>query len=193
MERFSATADQKMHHLLNEVRLGDSTPSQLLRKMRTLASNKVPESVIKARWLALLPINTKRILKIFQASSLDEYAASADELLEVPPGPEIFATSAFNALHPSQPNVAAVQHSTDLASIKEALGTLIGFNKQLLDKVDAMVYNNHNRNFSSDRQRTRSTSRSQSPVPRGGLCFFHKKFGETAYKCKLPCNYKPPK
>ena len=144
------------------------------------ATSREIRKLAAARWLALLPTNTQRILKIFKASSLNEHAASADELLELPPGPAIFSTSAFNTLHSSQSNVAAVQHSTDMASIKEALGTLKGLNEQLIDKVDAIVSSNHNRNFDSVNAR----------ACHEGAMFFHKKFGETAYKCKQPCNYR---
>ena len=43
-----------------------------------LAGNLATESVIRARWLTLLPNHVKNILKIFRTESTDDLLVTAD-------------------------------------------------------------------------------------------------------------------
>ncbi|XP_025158061.1 uncharacterized protein LOC112589349 [Harpegnathos saltator] len=81
LSRFSDSADRQLLRLLTQLELGDRKPSQLLRQMRTLAGTRVPEDVIRVRWLDLLPISIQQILKVLKTHNLEELAAAADELL----------------------------------------------------------------------------------------------------------------
>ncbi|XP_076674435.1 uncharacterized protein LOC143372264 [Andrena cerasifolii] len=49
MNRFSDSPDRQLAKLLNELRLGDKKPSQLVRQMRTLAGNKASEDVLRVK------------------------------------------------------------------------------------------------------------------------------------------------
>lgn len=47
---------------------------------------------------------------------------------------------------------------------------------------------NEKRSRTRDRSQSKDRSRNAKTRPRGEICFFHKKFGEAATRCKSPCS-----
>ena len=131
MNRFSDSPDRQLAKLLNELRLGDKKPSQLLRQMRVLAGDKATEDVLRVKWLALLPANTQRFLKIFRTPQLNELAVAADELVEAPPAPNIMAAGTTSrALSPVRrilepPRTDGAASEADLSDVRRSLAQLI--------------------------------------------------------------------
>ncbi|XP_031782109.1 uncharacterized protein K02A2.6-like [Nasonia vitripennis] len=105
ISRLAASADQQLHQLLNEVQLGDRTPSQLLRYMRRLAGNAISDEALRIRWLDLLPSQASRMCRVLRTSTLDELATLADEL--VAPTPSVSAVS-----RPSSPASSGIVSGT---------------------------------------------------------------------------------
>ncbi|GFQ96066.1 hypothetical protein TNCT_579691 [Trichonephila clavata] len=63
--------------------LGDRWPSQLLQEIRTLASRKITEDVLKVLWLQRLPVAMLQILSICN-EDLTGLTKVADKIFEVP-------------------------------------------------------------------------------------------------------------
>ena len=76
--------DRQLQKMLSELQLDGRKPSQLYRHMKSVSGNLVTDSVIRARWLALLPNDVQNILKIFKIDALEELLVAADQLLETP-------------------------------------------------------------------------------------------------------------
>ncbi|KAK4887207.1 hypothetical protein RN001_003478 [Aquatica leii] len=61
--------------LIERFSLGDKSPSQLLREIKTLADNKVSDEVLKTLWLQRLPTNIQAILSASSDVTLENMAA----------------------------------------------------------------------------------------------------------------------
>ena len=115
-----------------------------------------------------------------------------DELMESPTG-SVLATS--SAIHPPPAEIAAVhRRDSDIIDIKSAVGTLIALNKELLDKLNSATTNRSTPGYEnrSNGRWTRSRSRSTSPSPRNGMCYYHNRYGAAAQRCTKPCNFHQP-
>ncbi|GFQ67404.1 transposon Ty3-G Gag-Pol polyprotein [Trichonephila clavata] len=66
-------------------------PSQLLQKLKTVATSDISENLIKTLWLEKLPESIKNIL-VVSDENLDRLAVMADKISDMTPRTEIFAT-----------------------------------------------------------------------------------------------------
>ncbi|KAJ8671991.1 hypothetical protein QAD02_003250 [Eretmocerus hayati] len=180
MNRFALSEDKQLHKLLTDIQLGSKKPSQLLRGIRALAGKKASEDVLRIKWLALLPANTQRFLKIFRGTDLDELASAADELLEV--GGDAFVMSTFYC----ERSPARSATNSEAGSIKSSLSQLISLTREVLVLLGSTANANSN---NTNNSRSRSRARSLSPAS-PCMCYYHKKFGADAQRCLLPCTLK---
>ena len=80
IKAFGKTEAQKDAELLNLNGLGDRKPTALLRHIRSL--NSKPETLLKAVFLAQLPLDARRILAASPKTDLDDLAEEADKIVE---------------------------------------------------------------------------------------------------------------
>lgn len=185
--RFTDPPDTQLNHLLNNLRLDDKKPSHLLRQMRSLAKGMVSEDTIRVKWLSLLPDNVQRMLKLTKNTPLDNQAAIADEIMDIPP-----STSTVFAVAPSsQPQVNP--QASDLTNLMErnvqASERVLDALAELNRGMKSLLQSNNRR--SSRSPHTRSSSRSPSRRP-SAICFYHSKHGLNARNCKPPCAFPSP-
>lgn len=64
IERFTDSEAKQFKRLLTEMELGECTPSQLFRKMKTLAGEKINEAALRTLWLQRLPVNVQLVLSV---------------------------------------------------------------------------------------------------------------------------------
>lgn len=154
---------RKLRKLIKEIELGDLKPSQLLKRMKDLAGNKISDDALKSLWMERLPETVRSIVTIVDGNSA-QMALQADKLMEVQ----------------NYPTISTVQQDSTLkAEIEE-----------LRNQIRYMRTNQHDRGRSSDRnqqQRNRSKSRTKVRFP---FCKFHYRFGDKARKCEEPCQFK---
>lgn len=194
LSRFSDSPDHQLLRLFTQLELGDRRPSQLLRRMRTLAGTRVTEDVIRVKWLDLLPVGIQRILKILKTHTLEELAAAADELHST--GPSVMSTglrepppscagcSLTRAAAPSpRPDIA-----TELAAIRGSLARMVNLQQEILHRLPARSPGGSSRSSS----RGRSRPRAQTPASRGnqGMCHYHRRWGADAHRCIPPCTFR---
>lgn len=176
IQRLSDSDSQRIQKLLAPLQMGDQAPSQLLRKMKTIAGDlKVTDDLLKSLWLSRLPSDTQRMLAtVSDDRTLNDLADTADRIHNVSPsGGQIAA-------------VAASEPSSDLEKILKKL-----------ENIDSRVrrieqQNSQNRGRSQRRSQTpaRSASRKREDVDGDKeLCWYHFKFGEKSTKCREPCNW----
>jgi len=169
---YEESSEQRVQRLFTNLELGDSTPSQLLRRMRDLSGTSgTPDKVLEVLWLGKLPAHVRAILTT-STGSLDNLAATADKIL----------------LHcqPSAPPVATVETSHSNSEILKQLAAVT----KRLNELDASL-NNRGRSRSRSRTRFNSyrTSRSNSRQRDTTHCYYHKRFGAEAKKCSQPCSF----
>lgn len=196
---------KQLQKLLSDMELGEQKPSQLLRRMRTLARNKVPDNTLRLMWMNLLPPHVRSVLvvsdTISKDTALDELAKLADKMLEQ--NHEISAVStARTALASRQDHDR--HDSMNFQSLVEEV------RKLHLEIAELKSYQNSSRHAHSP-QRSRyhyarrshrsrahspmspsrsregtSHSRSATPSP---YCFYHRRFGKNARRCTTPCSF----
>ncbi|GFT76020.1 uncharacterized protein TNCV_1255311 [Trichonephila clavipes] len=66
-------------------------PSQLLQKLKTVATSDISDNLIKTLWLEKLPESIKNIL-VVSDENLSKLAVMADKISDMTPRTEIFAT-----------------------------------------------------------------------------------------------------
>ncbi|PZC82925.1 hypothetical protein B5X24_HaOG209368 [Helicoverpa armigera] len=94
LEAYDKSDVKNFQKLISGLELGDQKPSQLLRKMRELASGMITEEGLKIEWLNHLPAQVRVVLSVNKESSLDTLAAMADKMVEYAESPSVAAVTA---------------------------------------------------------------------------------------------------
>ncbi|XP_049309837.1 uncharacterized protein LOC125777859 [Bactrocera dorsalis] len=168
---YSKSREAKILQLLDGECLGDRTPSQHLRHLRSLVPD-IDEEVLRARWLSHLPDQMRACLVAQRTAELQPLSEAADRLHDV--------------LQPSQGhNIAATSltttHDSNFTGVEQQLAHITRSLQKLL-----------NTHQTTGRKRFRSQrinrSRSVSPaMSTSNTCWYHKKFGNLAQKCTPDC------
>ncbi|XP_046472561.1 uncharacterized protein [Neodiprion pinetum] len=166
--RFSQSREAKILQLLDRESLGDRTPSAHLRHLRSLVPD-IDEEILKARWLSHLPENIRICLVAQNKLTLTELSETADRVHEqVNKGNNVSAVSSLEA------QIAALTRQ--------------------VEQLSNQGRRNQNKT-SKKKERSRSRSRSKSSTrglsPTSNICWYHKKFGNSAKKC-FPAGCKFP-
>ena len=170
IERFSDSLEKQLRTLLDGMDLGDKAPSVLLREMRTLAGANVTDNMLRTLWLQRLPTRIQELLTVLDDVSLDKLAACADKAHERGSGAG---------------NTIAVVNNTQLDPL-QTLQTQV----QELTKAVAAIGRSRGRPHN---RRARSQSRGRSASGnRSGICYYHRRYKEKAWKCLQPCTSEHP-
>lgn len=174
---YEESENKQLQKLLNEVELGDQRPSQLLRRMRDLARDKMPDETLRMLWMSHLPSSTRAVLAVSEESKLDSLAAMADRMSEQ-------MKEAGSVCSCSHANPAS---QLPTPSPNDRILNMI----EALTKEVAALKMDRSRSYhrGPQRGRFRSRSRSKSANRDTSICYFHRKFGKEAYRCRKPCNY----
>ncbi|UYV72105.1 hypothetical protein LAZ67_9001826 [Cordylochernes scorpioides] len=89
LELFRESEGLRIKKLISGIELGDIKPSQLLQKLRSLATPDISDNLIKTLWLDKLPISIKIIL-ITNDENISKLAIMADKINEINPSKEIY-------------------------------------------------------------------------------------------------------
>lgn len=189
--------DKKLKKLLEKQSLGDQKPSTVLRKLQELGQGN--ESLVRLRFLEILPENVRLVLGKFKNDDLNTLAESADDMMELMPGNIVNAVSHA----PTPPNT-----TEPLVSLVEKLSGHIEKQNQQMNELQKAI---HAIRFEEPRQenpgggrnfQNRSRSRSRTPGPsrgrgqprrfneNGSWCYYHFHYGKNAKACRAPCNWR---
>lgn len=175
LNTFKESENKRLQRLLTGVDLGDSKPSQLLQKMRNLATDGISDKVLKSLFLQKMPDSVRNIL-IVSDEEIEKLALMADRIVEMQPKQELY--SASNIVSPE---------ANALTELREQIAALD-------DKLQKLSVSRNSRSQSRNRSRY-SYDRSKSGSrynPTGKYCYFHFRFREKCFpdKCKAPCAWK---
>ena len=172
LKRTTASDEAKLKQLLSGVEIGDRTPSQLLRHMRSLVgTSKLDDSILQQLWLNHFPPNTKAILATTADQvSLETLADTADKIHEC------FHNSSVNHVTNEPPSTPKLDAT--LATLAQGISAL-----QLA--VDNLERSRNPRRRSRSRTFGRSSSRSQP----NWFCYYHRRFGDAARNCRPGCRH----
>ncbi|KAJ8721881.1 hypothetical protein PYW08_004283 [Mythimna loreyi] len=181
---------KQLQKLLSDMELGDQKPSQLLRRMRSLAHKKVPDNTLRLMWMNLLPAHVRSVLvvsdTISKETALEELAKLADKMMEQTT--EVSAVSI----------ATASQQTHESAGIQNIVDEIKKLHLEIAELKTSCRHNRHDRSRtpprrhygrSSHRAHSRPRSRSSTPAPPSTHCFYHRRFVKHARHCTTPCNY----
>lgn len=174
---YEESENKQLQKLLNEMELGDQRPSQLLRRMRDLARNKIPDDTLRMLWMSHLPSTTRAVLTVSEESTLDSLAAMADKMDEQTKEVNSICSCGHGSGKTAQPSTSS---DTRVIEMIESLTKEIAALK--MDRSRSQ----YRRPRFHDSQRSRSRSKSSQ---RSSVCYFHRKFGNQAYRCRSPCTF----
>lgn len=171
IESHSESEESRIRTLLQGVELGDSRPSHLLTRMRSLAGSSVGEPLLKSLWLARLPMTTRSIVGAL-SEDLSKLAAVADKIHDLSPSPQVNAATSS----------ASSAHNSSLEAKIEQLS-------QQMNELASIVNRRERSGHSKFSSRNRSRSRGRFKEPANNMCFYHTNFGARAKKCNSPCSF----
>ncbi|XP_052746452.1 uncharacterized protein LOC128199699 [Bicyclus anynana] len=173
---YEESENKQLQKLLNEVELGDQRPSQLLRRMRDLGRDKIPEDTLRMLWISHLPPATRAVLAVSQESKLDSLAAVADKMDEHTKEIQSVCSCSHGSVTSPKPT----------SSNERIIEMIESLTKEVNELKMERARGNYRQPYT---HRRRSRSRSRSANPESAVCYFHRKFGKDAFKCRKPCNF----
>lgn len=209
----SIPEEQRLQELLHSAHIGTRTPSQFLNYLRNLQGDAGDRDnkFIRLIFLQNLPTDIRNILIAQQKENLDDMAATADLLWQKPNG-AISCTFGNDPVPVVSQNSDITQQISEIKSsyrneVRELELSLADLSK----KMDDMRINFQQsinalrceviqlREQQSNRNPSAQLAVAAGKLPgenRGhpnfnSLCYFHEKFGNSAYRCVQPCNFNP--
>lgn len=165
VKRLSKTQEQRHRQLLEREELGDSKPSQFLRRLRNLSGPGMSDDLLRTLWAGRLPRAMQGILATQKKAPLDEMAELADAIAE--------SEFPLRSVAEASPKSDMLLLQKEIAALRIEINEVRGFQNKLFVKRERA-------------QRSRSSSRSRS---NGGCCWYHRRFGKNATKCNKPCSF----
>jgi hypothetical protein len=188
IDSYSDSREQQIRKLLKELDLGDRKPSELLREMKTLASDHVDDQMLQTLWLHRLPLNVQLLVSASDGVPLEKMASIADKLVEIVSNrgsPSIAAIA-------NEPAPPAVTPQTTIAetlkSLQEQITALTTTVKQLANRGR---YHSQQRQRSQSRNRNDNNEADKQNQVDNDICFYHRRHGNQARKCTTPCKFVP--
>lgn len=177
IKRMSASDSERIRKLLEAEQLGDRTPTQFWRHLKSLAGNCADNKILLEIWKNRLHPQTQRILKCMPDDDISKLAEVADEIHAVPSEKGMIAAASTSTAASSSPSTSLEGTALILEEIK----------KMKLEISE--LYARNERPANRPRKRARSRSRSRSTTRNENLCWYHDRFGSKAVKCTSPCNW----
>ena len=174
LARLAVSEAKKIKRLLSNELLGDKTPSQHLRHLRSLAGDNFSEEALVSIWTDALPTNLRAIVAGNEELTLDKRAAMADRIMDVTGGGrDVAALSATPA--GKDPQIAAlVKQVSALTKSIKAIKTAAKPDKS-------------NGPSKPKAPRAKSPHPGAKTIVDGGICWYHKKYQSKAQKCVPGC------
>ncbi|KAJ8722680.1 hypothetical protein PYW07_015743 [Mythimna separata] len=192
---YEESETKQLHKLLNEMELGDQKPSQLLRRMREPAREKMPDSTLQMLWLQRLPTSTRAVLAVSEQKSLDVLAAMADKMHDQATEIQtVCSCTCQGHTKTSSPPRAQEQKTHRDEDLRAAVMQLTREIAELkVQRTKRMTHGHRRFVHSRSRSRSRSAGRNHKYDHKASwasdACYFHQRFGEKARNCRSPCNF----
>lgn len=174
----------QLHKLLNDMDLGDQRPTQLLRRMRVLARDRISDATLQILWMRNLPPATRAVVAVKEDSSLESLAVMADKIHE-----QAREIDSICACQQEKHTTPVQSHDTEsnLHQLVEALTQEVAAIRMERNNTRTRPPFRHNRTFDSRAHGHRWTGSYNDTNKQADMCYFHAKFGSKARKCQPPC------
>ncbi|UYV81197.1 K02A2.6-like, partial [Cordylochernes scorpioides] len=166
---FKDSESVRIKKLISGIELGNMKPSQLLQKLRSLATSDISSNLIKTLWLEKLPDSMRNILLVSD-EDVTKLASMADKIMDMTFSPDVCSASSSQTSHTNMENLLKKNSS--------------------LERQVSEINLSRSRPTSMNQGHRFSRSRRKYD-PKGKFCFYHFRFGVHCIpeKCKPPCKW----
>ncbi|XP_065356179.1 uncharacterized protein LOC135950571 [Calliphora vicina] len=165
IDHFADSEQRRLNRLLSEMPLGDKKPSELFFEMKRVAGNS-GEAAIKGLWTKRLPTFAQPVV----AAS----TGTAAEFTKI-------------AVSPSQVCKVSKEPTTDMNELRTAI-------MELSKKFEQFTTRSRSRSrrptVTRHRSQHRQSSSDGTTSSNFDECWYRKKYGRNARKCRSPCKHK---
>lgn len=163
LRHFAKNQVQRILSLITEVDMHDKKPSTLFAEMKQLAGGSISDEVLKSLWILRLPEQLRPTLAVSSMHPA-EFVKTADTIHDL-----ITQGSSCNLINQNPSGSESFSDSSQIAAInfRRANQRQAKFGKNIIASPQL------------DRKR---------PI-KGGLCWYHFKFGKRAKHCIQPCSW----
>lgn len=165
IEQFADSEQRRLNRLLSDLPLGDKKPSELYYEMKRVAGTTLGESALKGLWIKRLPDFVQPVVATSSGSAA-EFTKIADSILD--------------AVSTNQVHAVATHTHGDIEDLRAAVASLT-------KRFDKFTTRSRSRNREP---RSRSRHKSSTNENTSDECWFHRKYGRNAQKCRSPCRHK---
>ncbi|KOX79334.1 hypothetical protein WN51_09136 [Melipona quadrifasciata] len=183
LQLFSQDIEPKVLRLL-KCRRGNEKPSHFLHRLKSLARKKIPDIILKVIFLEQVPEALRYILLVDKNADLAELGSIADEIIS-------FELSINKAIYTR--DVAIKEYH--MTAICQTLSYQI---TQLASKL-AQLKLEYTQQLSERQRKHRLKPQRNKHVPaqpdsesteqNSELCYYHRRYGEQAHRCAIPCTW----
>ena len=165
INQLTTSNEEKLQILMSGLKLGDRKPSVLMKELKSNApgNNDTIKLMVRMAFLNALPSAISLPLATQKTKDLDELARTADQLY---------------SLQNDQKSVEAIDEPKNNPSNEKVLEEVAALRKEIASK-----FNRRRGGFK------RNSNRNRGPQ----LCYYHRTFGSSAYKCGKdqgePCDF----
>lgn len=183
IKRLTESDSQQARKLLENVEMGDKTPTQFWRYMRKLANGKLQDDFLLEMWKRRLPSKVQQILAANKIADGNELAEIADRVYEV------LLPERIAAINISEEKTAVAPITTSQATNHLGQDEF----RRICQEVCRELNRQQDRGRSPSRSRGTARGRSRSRE-KYDICWYHYKFRDNCRpeKCVPPCKYKGP-
>ena len=189
IKRMESSVSTRLQELLSKEELGNEKPSDLLRRMQRLLSDKYETFdpvLFKQLFYQRLPTDIQRnLFSVKDKLTLEDLAQLADDFTTTVHTDKTVAHVTASQPSASASAAAAPAATSDMLRLTELVSQLTLQVNSLTNRLD-----NQERQSRSRDSRPRSRSRSQSRPSKYQICWYHYTYGPSAKKCNEPCDYK---
>lgn len=165
IEHFADSEQRRLNRLLSDLPLGDKKPSELYYEMKRVAGTTLGEAALKGLWIKRLPDFVQPVVAASSGSAA-EFTKIADSILD--------------AVSTNQVHAVATHTHGDIEDLRAAVASLT-------KRFDKFTTRSRSRNREP---RSRSRHKSSTNENTSDECWFHRKYGRNAQKCRSPCRHK---
>ena len=176
---FAESEEARLRNLFGSDIAFARKPSQFLMHLKIKAGNNFSEKALRSIFLDKMPQSIRGVLVTLEGQSLEELAEAADKIIEIAPQDAM----SINKISTTNSNLNSDPiGQQSLRSLQDQVARLTGTVKKLLNQQATAC---SHREKGRGRSRARSASRNRKDF--NGICYYHHKFGNDAYKCLQPC------
>ena len=165
--RLSTMRSNQMQRLFGREEIGDRTPSQFFRHMRTLAGESVTDKFLRTMWLSQLPQAVRTVTSALDVP-LNQLAIAADNDT-MPKAAALCANP--DRIQENVPQIATTSRGPEKDELRRELRELHSQMTELMKTFARTSVRQTSRSKSKSRQR----GRSKSPAARDH-CWYHRTF-----------------